>query len=144
MSGPEAVFFLFATAVAVDQSQQAQDARQQAAERRQQVQKQRNFRQRQQELRQARAARARAVAQGASSGAEIGGSSAIQGTTSSIQSQAASNISFLDELGRAGSAITDAEMDAQEHQQTANIFGSIAGSSGQIGTIFEEVTREEG
>lgn len=136
--GAQAALFIVSTAVSIKQSQDAASARRRAAEQREQVQKQRNFRRKQQELRRARAARAQQIAQGEASGVGLG-SSPIQGVTSSTQAQAASNVSFLDNLNRAGGEITDAQMDAQGAQQNANIFGEIAGSTQQIGTIFEEV-----
>lgn len=134
----QAAFFLVSTAVSVQQSQQAQQARERAAKQQQNVQKQRNFRRKQKELRQARAARAQQVAQGEASGVGLG-SSPIQGVTSSTQAQAADNVSFLDNMNRIGDQLTETQMEAQERQQTANLFGELAGSTQQIGTIFEEV-----
>lgn len=140
-AGAQAAFFIVTTAISIKQSRDASAARERAAEQRQQVQQQRNFRRKQQELRRARAARAQQIAQGEASGVGLG-SSPVQGVTSSTQAQAASNVSFLDNLNRAGAEITDAQMDAQDAQQTANIFGELAGSTQQIGTLFEEVTED--
>ena len=136
-TGAQAAFFLITTIASVDAQRDAASAQRRAQKARQNVQRRKNFRRKQQELRRARAARAQAVAQGVSSGAAISGTSAVGGTTGSIQSQAASNISFLDELNRAGSTITDAQAEATREESQANLFGTLASSTSEVGTIFQ-------
>lgn len=139
MSGGEIAFFIATTAVSIYQQQQAQDARQNARQRRQEIQKEKNFRRKVRDLRKQRAARAQAVAQGAQSGADITGTSAVQGTTDSIRSQSASNISFLEQQQRAGEEISGLLAEAQEDEQQARLFGTLASNTQQASTIFDSL-----
>jgi hypothetical protein len=126
-------------AVAADRrADEAAEAREKAQEKRQEVQKQQNFRRKVQELRRARAARARTIAGSEAAGAER--SSGARAAAGSIRGQAASNISFLNDLNATGQRITDLQGQAAGAEQEARLFQTIGGNAGQIGTIFEGAT----
>lgn len=127
------------TAAAYDKQQEAIQAQRKAVQKRQDIARVQNFRRRQQQVRQERAARARAISQGVASGAAIEGTSAVGGTTSSIRSEAASNISFLDRTSRLQQEAASLTGQANKASGQASLFSDIAGSSGQIATIFKEV-----
>lgn len=92
-----------------------------------------NARQRRAQVAQARRQRAAAVAQAEASG--ISGGSQISGVASSIQTQAASNVSFLNQLEGFDQARFGALSDASDAQGRAATFQAISNVPSQLGLI---------
>jgi hypothetical protein len=140
-----AVVGLVVGAVSAEKSRKATSKARKAQERAQKAQSNRadleNARSRRQQIVQARRQRAAAVAQGENQG--ISGGSQVAGVAGSVQSQAASNVSFLNQLQGIDQNRFNNLADANKALGQAATFQSIgglgfkaAGSAGQIGDLF--------
>lgn len=140
-----AVVGLVIGAVSAEKSRKAQSQARSAQKKANKAQANRadleNARSRRQQIVQARRQRAAAIAQGENQG--ISGGSQVAGAAGSVQSQAASNVSFLNQLqGLDQNRFNNLE-DANKHLGKAATFQAIgglgfkvAGSAGQIGDLF--------
>lgn len=111
------------TAASIQQSRQARKASKRAARAQQRISERQNQRERLKQLRESQIARAQVTASAAQTGTL--GTSAFEGGVASLQSQAAGNISFINQ-------IESLQQQVNKNQQRAANFASNAQDIGAV------------
>lgn len=96
------------------------------------IQARKDLRSKQQQLRSGAIQRAQLITAGAASGAS--NSSSVRGGAGSVQSQAAGNVSFINQISTMNESIYDSQEAASEYQGNAAAFGAAASLTAQLGT----------
>jgi hypothetical protein len=130
-----AVFWVIAAATAASaysnyQSGKAQKEQFRAEQRKAEVQNVRSVRQ---QIREARMTQASMTNVAAQTGGMFG--SGLAGGTSSVGAQLAGNLSYMSDIAKENTAISNAAISASQWQTTATIFGQIGSLAGTYGKI---------
>jgi hypothetical protein len=119
-----------ASAVSSYQSGQEQKKQYRAEQRKAEVQNVRNVRQ---QIREARMTQASMVNTAAQTGGM--GGSGLAGGTSSVGAQLAGNLSYMTDIARENTAITNAAVSASNFQTASTIFGTIGSMASTYGKV---------
>lgn len=96
----------------------------------QRIQERKELREKQQQLRSSVIQRAQLITAGAAAG--VSESSAVEGGAASVQSQAAGNISFLNQISSMNEAVYNTNKKASEYQSITAGLGAAASLSAQF------------
>jgi hypothetical protein len=118
------------TVASLASGEEARKDQRRAARIQQRLNENKELREKQQQLRSAIVQRAQIVTAGAAAG--VSDSSAVQGGADSIQTQAAANVSFINQISSMNEAIYDANVSANKNQSNAAAFGAAASLAGSF------------